>query len=56
MTPKAERKRSACPADLNRFITRSLNLVGWFKLSARLFWYLSCRCSTLGIVSALAAL
>ena len=37
MGPKAERKRCACLADLNRRIFFSRRRVGWCKFSARLF-------------------
>jgi hypothetical protein len=41
----AERKRSAWPDDLKRFISRSRRRVGWCEFSARLLGPLCCRCS-----------
>ena len=51
----ADKKRCAWPADLKRFICRSLCRVGWCEFSALLFSPLCFLCSTEGITSRLAA-
>jgi len=52
--PKAERKRWACLADLNRRIFFSCSRVGWCEFSARLLCLLCYRYSTPGRISHLA--